>query len=94
VLRPSGSGADTQSRLGLSTCDRVLEGLATVDISRRSGSQSEPELFASDFHWMLVLRQEIKVELSAGADVDNSRKVTSDIVGVTAEALGKGEGQF
>ncbi len=42
----------------------------------------------------LLFRQEIKVELSAGTDVDDFGEVAGNIVRVAAVALGKGEGQL
>jgi hypothetical protein len=42
----------------------------------------------------LLFRQKIKVELSAGTDVDDFGEVAGNVVGVAAVTLGKGEGQF
>lgn len=42
----------------------------------------------------LLFRQKIKVELSAGTDVDDFGEVAGNIVRVATVALGKGEGQL
>ena len=43
---------------------------------------------------VLLFRQKIKVELSAGTDVDDFGEVAGNIVRVATVALGKGEGQL
>lgn len=48
----------------------------------------------SAFTVLLLLRQEVKIELSAAADVDDFGKVAADIVGVAAEELRKRKGKL